>query len=212
MRVPEVRAAILVAAAVVLSEGAPARRAPGRSDAAPSNAGGPSAVGAASDATGAGSASAPSAGGDPTTNACGLLTAEEIQQATGIAVGPGTLQNSDNQSDCEWASTKSDTQSVGLTVSMYDEFPVADGQQRDVQHTGHRHRRCGLQGLAVVQRLDDQGEGLPGRPGDHRLPGDQGCGSMPPTWRWPSSLLTRLVIAGGSCRSARLPCRGGRTP
>jgi hypothetical protein len=121
MRVPEVRAAILVAAAVVLFGGCSSASGPAGSDAGPSNARGPSAGGAASDATGAGSASAPSAGGDPTTNACGLLTAEEIQQATGIAVGPGTLQNSDNQSDCEWAGTQSDTQSVGLTVSMYDD-------------------------------------------------------------------------------------------
>ena len=88
MRVPEVRAAILVAAAVVLFGGCSSASGPGGSDTAPSNARGPSADGGASDATGAGSAPAPSAGGDPTTNACGLLTAEEIQQATGIAVGP----------------------------------------------------------------------------------------------------------------------------
>ena len=122
MRVPEVRAAILVAAAVVLLGACSNASAPGGSDGAPSNGRGPSAVGAASDATGNGSASAPSAGGDPTTNACGLLTAEEIQQATGIAVGPGTLQNSDNQSDCEWASKETDSAAVGLTVSVYDDF------------------------------------------------------------------------------------------
>ena len=45
-----------------------------------------------------------------------------IQQAVGFAVNPGVLQNSDNQSDCEWASTKSDTASVGLTISAYDDF------------------------------------------------------------------------------------------
>ena len=50
---------------------------------------------------------AAAAGGDPTTNACGLLTVDEIQQAVGFAVNPGVLQNSDNQSDCEWASTQS---------------------------------------------------------------------------------------------------------
>ena len=60
---------------------------------------------ASTGATGDSSAPAAAAGGDPTTNACGLLTAEEIQQAVGFAVKPGVLQNSDNQSDCEWAST-----------------------------------------------------------------------------------------------------------
>ena len=122
MRVPGVRAAILVAAAIVLIGACTSASSPGGSDAAPSSARGPSAGDAASAATGGGNESAPSAAGDPTTNACGFLTVEEIQQATGISVGPGVLQNSDNQSDCEWGSTQSDSQSVGLTVSKYDDF------------------------------------------------------------------------------------------
>jgi hypothetical protein len=32
------------------------------------------------------------------------------------------VQNSDNQSDCEWAITKSDTGAVGLTVSTFQDF------------------------------------------------------------------------------------------
>ena len=120
MRIPHVRVAIL--AAVVLLLGAcTSTSAPGGSDAAPSSARGPAASGATG-ATGDGSAPAPAAGGNATTNACGLLTVEEIQQAVGFAVNPGVLQNSDNQSDCEWASTEADRGSVGLTVSVYDDF------------------------------------------------------------------------------------------
>ncbi len=121
MRTPHVRAAILVAA--VLSLGAcTSTSAPDGSGAAPSNARGPAAGGATTGATGDGGAAAPAVGGDPTTNACGLLTVEEIQQAVGFAVSPGVLQNSDNQSDCEWANAQDDSASVGLTVSAYDDF------------------------------------------------------------------------------------------
>ena len=121
MRIPHVRAAILVAAVLSLSA-CSSTTAPGGSDAAASSARGPAGSGATSGATGDGSASAPSAGGDALTNACGLLTAEEIQQAVGFAVKPGVLQNSDNQSDCEWANAQDDSASVGLTVSAYDDF------------------------------------------------------------------------------------------
>ena len=120
MRHPYVRVAILVVAVLALSA-CSTTTAPGGSDAAASSARGPAAGGATSGTTGDASAPAP-AGGDPLTNARGLLTAAEIQQAVGFAVNPGVVQNSDNQSDCEWASTESDTASVGLTVSTYDDF------------------------------------------------------------------------------------------
>jgi hypothetical protein len=121
MRIPVVPVAI-VAAAVLSLSACSSTSAPGGSDAAPSSARGPGAGAAASGTTGDSSAPAAAAGGDPTTNACGLLTVDEIKQAVGFAVNPGVLQNSDNQSDCEWASTQSDTASVGLTVSTYDDF------------------------------------------------------------------------------------------
>jgi hypothetical protein len=124
MRIPVVPVAI-VAAAVLSLSACSSTSAPGGSDAAPSSARGPvasAATGAASGSTGDSSAPAAAAGGDPTTNACGLLTVDEIKQAVGFAVNPGVLQNSDNQSDCEWASTQSDTATVGLTVSTYDDF------------------------------------------------------------------------------------------
>ena len=137
--------------------------------------------------TGDSSAPAAAAGGDPTTNACGLLTVDEIKQAVGFAVNPGVLQNSDNQSDCEWASTQDDTASVGLTVSTYRRLPVADGQRRGEQQAGVRHRRRGLQGLADLCRPECQGEGLPGRPGDRRLQGEARRRSTARTSRWRSS-------------------------
>ncbi len=125
MRIPPVRVAIVAAAVLALSA-CSSTSAPGGSDVAPSSAGGPAASvatgGAASGASGDSSAPAAAAGGDPTTNACGLLTVDEIKQAVGFAVNPGVLQNSDDQSDCEWASTQSDTATVGLTVSKYDDF------------------------------------------------------------------------------------------
>jgi hypothetical protein len=121
MRIPHVRAAILVAAVLSLSA-CSSTTAPSGSDAGATSTRGPAASGATSGTTGDASAPAPAGGGDPTTNACGLLTAAEIQQAVGFAVNPGVVQNSDNQSDCEWASTESDTASVGLTVSTYDDF------------------------------------------------------------------------------------------
>ena len=120
MRFPLVRVAIAAVAVLVLS--ACSTSAPGGSDAAPSSARGPAVSAAAGGSSGDSSAPAAAAGGDPTTNACGLLTVDEIKQAVGFAVNPGVLQNSDNQSDCEWASTQSDTASVGLTVSTYDDF------------------------------------------------------------------------------------------
>ena len=96
--------------------------APGGSDAAPSGARGPAASAAARRRDRRRQRGRPGGRGDPTTNACGLLTVDEIKQAIGFAVNPGVVQNSDNQSDCEWAITKSDTASVGLTVSTYDDF------------------------------------------------------------------------------------------
>lgn len=126
MRIPHIRVAIVAAAVLVLSA-CSSTSAPGGSDAAPSSARGPAAsaaIGASGDSSAPGDSTAPAAaaGGDPTTNACGLLTVDEIKQAVGFAVNPGVLQNSDNQSDCEWASTQSDTATVGLTVSTYDDF------------------------------------------------------------------------------------------
>lgn len=121
MHIPYVRVAIL-AAVVLLLSACTSTSVPGGSDAASSSARGP-AAGGATGATGDGSVpAAPAAGGNATTNACGLLTVDEIEQAVGFAVNPGVLQNSDNQSDCEWEIAKADTGSVGLTVSAYDDF------------------------------------------------------------------------------------------
>jgi hypothetical protein len=121
MHVRHARASLVATAALLLLGACSTTTAPRDSGPAASSARGPAATGAAG-ATGDASAAAPAGGGDPTTNACGLLTVDEIQQAVGFAVDPGVLQNSDNQSDCEWASTKSDTASVGLTISAYDDF------------------------------------------------------------------------------------------
>jgi hypothetical protein len=118
MRVPNVRTTITAAAAILLLGACTASASPGGSDAAPSGVRAPAPNASAGDL----SASSTAVGGSATTAACGLLTVEEIQQATGFAVNPGVLQNSDGQSDCEWASTQSDTQSVGLTVSTYQDF------------------------------------------------------------------------------------------
>ncbi len=124
MHVRHARGSLVAIAALLLLGACSTTTAPGDSAPGPSSARGPAATGTTGGATGAtgdASAAAP-AGGDPTTNACGLLTVDEIKQATGLTVNPGVLQNSDNQSDCEWAIAQDDAASVGLTVSKYEDF------------------------------------------------------------------------------------------
>ncbi len=54
-------------------------------------------------------------------NACNLLSAADIQSAVGWAVSTGTLQNTDGQTDCEWAGATDDTKAVGLTIADFDQ-------------------------------------------------------------------------------------------
>lgn len=119
MRVQPVRTTLTVAAVTLLFGACTGSPAPAGSVAIPTRA----AIPAASAATGDGNAATSTGGGTGgAASACGLLTADEIKQAVGFAVGPGTQQDSDGQSDCEWAGTGSDTDGVGLTVATYDDF------------------------------------------------------------------------------------------
>jgi hypothetical protein len=66
------------------------------------------------------------AGGGPigsasATNACSLLTTEEIKSITGFAVKDGVLQTNDGTSDCQWQRADTDTDTVGLTIQPYDD-------------------------------------------------------------------------------------------
>lgn len=53
-------------------------------------------------------------------NACNFLTTAQIQSIVGWAVGTGVLQNTDNQTDCEWTEQGSDGFGVGLTIATFD--------------------------------------------------------------------------------------------
>ena len=173
----------------------------------PSSARGTSAGGAGGDATGDASASATSDREDPTTNACVGSSPSRNPAGHRDRGQPGVPQNSDNQSDCEWASTQCDTPSVGLTVSPYD-----DSLWQTVSSATSSTPVAGIGDAAFKgwppPRLDDQGEGLPGRPGDHRLPGNQGCDRR----RRPGDGKARADRGSdrgrrASCRSSSPACR-----
>jgi hypothetical protein len=87
---------------------------------------------------GAGVTSAPAgnkggAGADAgTLNACDFLTAAQIQGAVGFPVGPGKLQQSKGQADCEWTGTADDGKTVGLTIANFDQTLFQAGQSAGV--------------------------------------------------------------------------------
>jgi hypothetical protein len=67
---------------------------------------------------------APAANGGSTAgslNACDLLTADQIKGIVGWPVQAGVLQQTDTQTDCEWAAQASDGGSVGLIVADFDD-------------------------------------------------------------------------------------------
>jgi len=57
----------------------------------------------------------------PTLNPCSMLSASDIQAATGWSVDSGKLETSTGQSQCMWANPADDTVSVGVAIANYDD-------------------------------------------------------------------------------------------
>jgi hypothetical protein len=62
-----------------------------------------------------------SGAGAATLNPCTMLSAGDIQTATGWMVGAGQLQTTDSQSDCQWADAADDSHAVGVTIADFDD-------------------------------------------------------------------------------------------
>jgi hypothetical protein len=54
-------------------------------------------------------------------NACDYLTPDQIKTAVGWPVSAGVVQESDGQTDCEWAASSDAGSAVGLTIANYDD-------------------------------------------------------------------------------------------
>jgi hypothetical protein len=69
-----------------------------------------------------GSAAVSGAGNASAIKACDLLTADEIQQATGASMVAGKLQTTDTQASCDWSSgdDTSGASGVGVIVQNFD--------------------------------------------------------------------------------------------
>lgn len=107
----------LAAVAAVLVLGACNTPAGGGGSSQAAGGGGSQAANGAGNGGGGGSGA-----GAATLNPCNMLSASDIEAATGWpTVDAGKLQTTDTQADCQWSDPSDDSHGVGVTVADYDD-------------------------------------------------------------------------------------------